>query len=85
MDMEEYRKKRNLVVTLVIVWFVLFLLQGAGIFGASVNPVIMGLPFSIVYLLIMGIWGVVNAVLAVKLLSPFFYKKAEAVLKGVDE
>ncbi len=78
--MNGYAKKRNLVVACICAWLICFSLQGAGVLGVSPKPLIFGIPSSVCYLLLMGIWGVANAIVSVKLLAPYFYEKAEAVM-----
>ena len=82
--MSSYKKKRLLVTVLILCWMVLFSLQGLGILGVTIKPKIIGMPFSVFYLVCMGIWGVLNAYLSVKLLSPAFYKKASRVIEQLE-
>ncbi|WP_321368945.1 hypothetical protein [uncultured Desulfuromusa sp.] len=79
--MNTYRRKRNLMFALILVWLIMFSLQGAGILGATVEPIILGVPFSVTYMLVMGIWGVLNTLLSVKLLSPYFDLKVENLIR----
>ena len=79
--MKTYQGKRNFVLILIGVWFILFALQGAGVLGASIQPHILGLPFSVAYLTFMGIWGVANTCIAVKLLSPYFFQKVDELAR----
>lgn len=76
-----YQTKRAILFSIGILWFVLFSLQGFGVFGSSIEPMIWHLPFSVFYTLSMGVWGVLMVILFVKVLGPEFYRKAEIVLK----
>ncbi len=83
--MSTYKRKRLVIGILILGWMVFFSFQGLGILGSSINPRILGMPFSVFYLVCMGIWGVLNAYLTVKLLSPEFYEKAFKVLEQVEK
>ncbi|MDI3532022.1 MAG: hypothetical protein PWR28_367 [Synergistaceae bacterium] len=76
-----YQSKKVVLFSIGILWFVLFSLQGFGVFGSSIEPMIWHLPFSVFYTLSMGVWGVLMVILSVKILGPEFYKKAEIALK----
>jgi len=77
MDNYSYKRNKTLVFVSIIVWFIMSALQGAGILGNTIEPKVGSFPFSIFYLFCMGIWGVINAVLLVKIFSPSFFKKIE--------
>lgn len=80
-----YYQKRIVLFSITLLWFVLFSLQGFGVLGSSIEPIICGLPFSVFYTLSMGVWGVLMVIVSVKLLSSEFYEKAEAVLKEEED
>ncbi len=74
--------KRVLAIILILVWFVFAILQGLGVLGTSIHPFIGPIPFSFFYLLIIGLWGVINAIIVVKVFSQDFYRKAEEIQQG---
>ncbi len=73
------RNKRFLAVGLVVIWFILAILQGIGVVGTSIKPYIGPFPFSVFYLLCMGVWGVIITVIVVSVFSPGFYKKVSEI------
>lgn len=49
------------------------------------NSICWAFPFSIFFMLCMGVWGVVNAIIVVKVFSPPFYKKAFKLLEELEK
>ncbi|MCD6363632.1 MAG: hypothetical protein J7M13_06505 [Synergistetes bacterium] len=84
--MAENRKNmKKSVIGILVLWFILFSLQGAGVIGNSITPYVGPFPFSIFFMLCMGVWGVVNAIIVVKVFSPPFYKKAFKLLEELEK
>ncbi len=75
------RKESYVVVLSTLLWFIAFALQGAGIVAADPRIFIGGIPLPLLYLLIMGVWGVINSLLAYYLWAPRFYKRAYEILE----
>ncbi len=68
---------KKLIYLSILAWIVLFALEGMGIGGSSVKPIIAGIPFSIFYLFVLGVWGVVNVFLLVNYSFGAFYNKVK--------
>lgn len=80
-----YQSKKILLFSISALWFILFSLQGFGVLGSTIEPMIWKLPFSVFYTLTMGVWGVLMVIISVKVLGQEFYKKAESALEEDKE
>ncbi len=70
----------KVIILSTTAWFILFALQGAKVLGATVEPILGGIPFSLFYTFCMGIWGVINSFIIYKFWAPGFYERAEKVI-----
>lgn len=71
------------VMISALIWFIVFCLFGAGKVGASITPWVGALPFSLFFLIWLGIWGVVNVVVFHLVWGRGFFKRGEALLEEI--
>ena len=70
-----------IVIISTILWFIAFALQGAGLVANDPHVFVGGIPLPLLYMLIMGVWGVANSLLAYFIWAPGFYERAYKLLE----
>lgn len=71
------------VMISALIWFIVCCLFGARVIGASITPWVGVLPFSLFFLICLGIWGVVNVVVLHLVWGRGFFKRGEALLEEI--
>lgn len=69
------------IIISTVLWFIAFALFGAGLIANDPNVFIAGVPIPLLYMLIMGVWGVANSLLAYFIWAPKFYERAYKLLE----